>query len=201
MIEYVKEIAAFLIISQIILSIIPKKEYVKYVKLFLGTVLILIVFTPINNILEGSFDFDNILDKITYKQEMMELEKNINNNDDYFSAKAVEAYKEFVKQGVENIVNENNMICKKCVIELTDDKEEIKIKSIYLAVENREDASKIIIDEIVIDETIIDEAIIDAMGSDKSIMNHETNQLKNILSEKLGIEKECIYLNNKGEGM
>lgn len=189
MIEYVKEIAAFLIISQIVLSIIPKKKYEKYVKLFLGTVLILIVFKPINNIFEGSFNFDNILDKITYKQEMMELEKNINNNDDFFSTKAVEAYKEFVKQGVEDIVNENNMVCKDCVIELTDNEEKIKIKSIYLTVENREDASKIIIDEIIIDETIID-----AMSSDKSIMNHEKNQLKNKLSEKLGIDKECIYL-------
>ena len=45
--SYVKNICIFVLIITIILNIFPEKQYIKYIKLFAGILLIALVFNPV----------------------------------------------------------------------------------------------------------------------------------------------------------
>ena len=56
-VEWMKEIAIFYVIGTFIMNLIHDEKYVKYVKLFLGVIMIILIITPVGKFLglDGSF--------------------------------------------------------------------------------------------------------------------------------------------------
>ena len=60
---YIKNICIFMLVITLILNIFPEKSYIKYIKLFAGILLLLIVFNPILKIKNSNLDIGKIIEK------------------------------------------------------------------------------------------------------------------------------------------
>lgn len=72
--EYVIRIICFLVFSSVIMNILPDNNYKKYIRLFMGTLLIILVMKPFVNLNELQIDYFN---KYDYNQIVNEMEEKI----------------------------------------------------------------------------------------------------------------------------
>jgi len=82
MLEYIKTICFFMIVTTVLLNLFPNEQYVKYVRLVIGFILILIVITPIvdkENIVNiEKYLVEFSLEEETISEKVMEYESVIN---------------------------------------------------------------------------------------------------------------------------
>lgn len=80
---YIRNICIFMLVITLILNIFPEKSYKKYIKLFAGLLLLLIVFNPIIKIKNSKLDIGKMIEKYykvnidfntNYEGEMEEIQ-------------------------------------------------------------------------------------------------------------------------------
>lgn len=76
--EIIKEIAIFLILINIISTVIPEDRYKKYIQIISGLVIILIIFNPLNKYLNENILY-NSFEKIYKENEIVEMDKSLSN--------------------------------------------------------------------------------------------------------------------------
>ena len=84
--NYVKNICVFVLIITIILNIFPERQYIKYIKLFAGILLIALVFNPVIRIDKSRINIPKIIEKysnqkinlnVDMDKEMEEIQKKV----------------------------------------------------------------------------------------------------------------------------
>lgn len=75
--DYVKNICCYVILTTIIFNVFPDEKYVKYVKVFSGFILILIIVFPITNAIGKNFDFNEIVNNFALSAGSDDLEEDI----------------------------------------------------------------------------------------------------------------------------
>lgn len=75
--EYIKNICYYVIITTILFNVFPDEKYVKYIKLFSGFILIMIILTPLTKTFNKDFEFQNIIYEFSIDTEQGELENEI----------------------------------------------------------------------------------------------------------------------------
>lgn len=103
--EYIKNICYYVIISTILFNIFPDEKYVKYIKLFSGFILIMIVLPPIAKIFNKDFEFKDIVYEFSIETEQGKLEKEICEYESIIGERIKES--ETVYKYDENIDKEN----------------------------------------------------------------------------------------------
>jgi len=186
MLEYVKEIAIFLIFSQAVMSLIPKKRYNKYMRLFLGAILIVLIVRPINDFFYGTVEFDKILSDIEYGREISELEKNINGADEYLSGKAMESYEILIAGKIDEIVADKGYECKKCDVEFEENEGQYNIKRI---------AAELTVMPASKGEVIVDKVVINVFDDREIYDSDDMAEVKKLISEEYEIGTEYISVN------
>ena len=73
--DWVKNLAVFLIFISIIRNLLPKNHYEKYVKLFTGMLVILLVLQPLSGFLGAQDRIDTLFSLDLYSQEMEEMKE------------------------------------------------------------------------------------------------------------------------------
>lgn len=66
--QYIKNICVFTLVITLILNIFPDRQYLKYIKLFAGLLLILLAINPIVNFGKKRIDISDIIDKFYYSE-------------------------------------------------------------------------------------------------------------------------------------
>ena len=66
--QYIKNICVFTLVITLILNIFPDRQYLKYIKLFAGLLLILLAINPIVNLGKKRIDISDIIDKFYYSE-------------------------------------------------------------------------------------------------------------------------------------
>lgn len=66
--HYIKNICVFTLVITLILNIFPDRQYLKYIKLFAGLLLILLAINPIVNLGKKRIDISDIIDKFYYSE-------------------------------------------------------------------------------------------------------------------------------------
>lgn len=70
--SYVKNICVFMLVITLILNIFPDRQYIKYIKLFAGLLLIISAITPIINFGKQRIDITKVIDKYYSKEITMD---------------------------------------------------------------------------------------------------------------------------------
>lgn len=70
--SYVKNICVFMLVITLILNIFPDRQYIKYIKLFAGLLLIISAITPIINLGKQRIDITKVIDKYYSKEITMD---------------------------------------------------------------------------------------------------------------------------------
>lgn len=174
--EIVKEIAIFLIIVNILSSLMPDDNYRKYLKMLTGIILILIIIQPLHMFLDGAGLEDKIEKKIK-ESNIVELNKSLSGINEDIGNSAKKVYEEEIKNSINDFLEKND----------------IKTNSIEVDMKINDN-----------DELVIAEIFVEVDESNVSDENRECREdyasetrnlyIKNLIAEAYGIDKELIIV-------
>ncbi|MBE5939045.1 MAG: hypothetical protein E7266_01490 [Lachnospiraceae bacterium] len=183
--EYIKEIAILIILSQVIMNLVAKKSYYKYVKLFLGTMMVITLIKPIDKIMDISGNLDYYITGIEIFREKSELKADMELTDSYIKNEAVKAYKKVMEREIELVVTGYNMQYISCDIEFSAKDDIETIKSIRLIIAEKEAES----DNIGIEDIFIEISGKPDKGEDKNEVH-----IRKEICEKYEIDEDTLII-------
>lgn len=93
--QYVKNLCYYVILTTVVFNIFPDEKYVKYVKMFSGFILILIIIMPFTKIFDGNLDFNDIVNEFAVDVGGDNLQNDI------------EEYESIIENRIEESMTEN----------------------------------------------------------------------------------------------
>lgn len=154
--NWVKQIVIFYIFANFVVHVLPNGNYQKYIKFFIGLILIAVVISP----LAGAFKIDTLFEQFynsaVSSDSLSEMKVDLEYADKSRYESIVEPYKNEVVKNVEKIVMDNYLYPAKTSVDFDmDSKSDTfgQIKSINLQVSKKYTSdNKIMIDKIKIDK-------------------------------------------------
>ncbi|MBQ2745981.1 MAG: stage III sporulation protein AF [Lachnospiraceae bacterium] len=172
LLAYIKNIGFFLILVSVVCNALPENSYKKYCKLFCGLVLVVLVITPFNEILNYDGDISDIFQNKSYQSQLMELEANLKLQDEKQFENTLAQYEESLKGEMQGAAaNEGLYIMDVSVNYIYTDSgnDDIELQSLDIVVtdiENNENVEKS--DDINLDEIHIDDIEININKGDEN---------------------------------
>ena len=174
--EMVKEIAIFLIVVNILSSLMPNKNYQKYLKVLSGIVLILIILEPLQ-IFFDSTKLEELVERNLNESNIVELNQSLSGVNEEIGKQAKEMYEQEIADSISKYLVQQG----------------IEINQITVEMEiNQEDALEL--KEVVI--SLKDESykLEEAEESGNRIPETRKQYVKNLVAENYGIETDRILV-------
>lgn len=123
MYNWVKNIAFFMILMSLILNLLPNVQYQKYLKLFSGMVMIILVVSPLMGFLHMDESLERYLNQITFTEEINELKPLLEETDSKRYQAVIEEYKNGMMRDISYRANEEGLSVVYADIQLCEDLE------------------------------------------------------------------------------
>lgn len=174
--EIVKEIAIFLIVVNILSSLMPDDNYKKYLKMLSGIILILIIIQPLHVFFNDS-ELEDMVKRQIEESNIVELNKSLAGINEEIGNGAKKIYEEEIKNSICDFLKKNS----------------IQTDNVEIDMQINED------DELVLSGVFIEIAGNQAFDEDGEYLDNyalETRILyvKNLISDAYGIDKELIIV-------
>lgn len=158
--EWIKNIAFYIILVTVVMNVIPNHNYKKYINLFTGMVMIILVLAPISKLLQINTRLDTNFIKNMYSQELNSLKINSVDASNQSTTQIFDEYKNEIGTQVEKIVNEEGYYMVEADVEMNEDMESeeygnLESIDLVIATEEQEDA-KIEVGKITINQRQIE---------------------------------------------
>ncbi|MGN0379430.1 MAG: stage III sporulation protein AF [Butyrivibrio sp.] len=188
LVEWVKNIAVFYIIATLVKNLVPGEKYGKYIKLFLGIVLIVLILKPIGKIVNLEGQYEKLLGDFTYKTMSNELTGQLEMSGQNRQQIIISEYTKGIENEIKEYVDSLGAYCTDCSIEIDLNPESDRygmISMVRLQVQRAEayNYRGINVDSIVIDSDTAGE------GSFLQV------QIKNYMSDVYNLDRRNIYVN------
>ncbi len=123
--EYIKNIGFFLILVSVVCNALPDNSFKKYCRLFCGLVLVIMVLSPIDAILNFDGDIADIFTTKTYGAKLDELESKLKLQEQLELDTAMVEYEAGLKEMLDDIATEQglNITCVKVAYEYDNEEE------------------------------------------------------------------------------
>lgn len=171
--QWIKNIAFYMILITAVMNVIPNNNYKKYINLFTGIVMIILVISPISKLLGASTRLDSNFIKNIYNQEIVNLKVDAYQISDTSSSKLLEEYKNEISNQIEEIVNKEGYFVVKSKIVMNEDRESDNygnLEGIEVVLSTQEKKNqKILVDKIQIGQ--------------KQFENPEEISVKNVIDD------------------
>ncbi|KAB1438167.1 stage III sporulation protein AF [Candidatus Galacturonibacter soehngenii] len=171
--QWIKNIAFYMILITAVMNLIPNNNYKKYINLFTGIVMIILVISPISKLLGASTRLDSNFIKNIYNQEIVNLKVDAYQISDTSSSKLLEEYKNEISNQIEEIVNKEGYFVVKSKIVMNEDRESDNygnLEGIQVVLSTQEKKNqKILVDKIQIGQ--------------KQFENPEEISVKNVIDD------------------
>lgn len=171
--QWIKNIAFYMILITAVMNVIPNNNYKKYINLFTGIVMIILVISPISKLLGASTRLDSNFIKNIYNQEIINLKVDAYQISDTSSSKLLEEYKNEISNQIEEIVNKEGYFVVKSKIVMNEDRESDNygnLEEIQVVLSTQEKKNqKILVDKIQIGQ--------------KQFENPEEISVKNVIDD------------------
>ena len=136
--EYIKNIGFFLILVSVVCNALPENSFKKYCKLFCGLVLVALVITPIDSILNYNGNISDIFAKKTYGAKLDEMEIKLKLREQLNIENAMIAYEQELTDILEDIAAEQGLqIISSKVDYVYDNENEMVLKGLIFKVGNQ----------------------------------------------------------------
>lgn len=114
---WVKQIIIFYILANIVIHILPKDNYAKYIKFFIGIVLIIIVIKPLTSFfrLDAAFDWFYENTQFSIDEADLKTQLRVVEHEQYNSI--LEPYKNKISEKVMEIVEDNELFLVECEVD------------------------------------------------------------------------------------
>jgi len=152
--SWVKQIVIFYIFSNFIIHVLPNGNYEKYIKFFIGLILIAVVISPLTGFFKLDTIFEDIYNSAISNDSISEMRMDLQYAEKTNYDSIAQPYKEEVIKNVEKIVTDNYLFPVKTTVDFDMDSESKtfgQIKDIQLQVSKKyTNENKIIVDKIKI---------------------------------------------------
>jgi len=152
--SWVKQIVIFYIFSNFIIHVLPSGNYEKYIKFFIGLILIAVVINPLTGFFKLDTLFDDLYNSAVSNDSISEMRVDLEYAEKSNYDSITQPYKEEVIKNVEKIVMENYLYPVKTTVDFDMDSESKtfgQIKDINMQVSKKYTSeNKVIIDKIKI---------------------------------------------------
>lgn len=158
--QWVKDIAFYMILITAVMNVIPNNNYKKYINLFTGMVMIILVLAPISGWLGVDTRFDTNFIKNMYSQELSSMKFDTYELKEDTTTKIFDEYENEIGLQVEKLVKEEGYYMVKSDIVMDEDKESEQygnLESINVVIsEEEQENQKISVSKIQIGENQIE---------------------------------------------
>lgn len=201
----VRNIVVYLILVTIIMNLIGKNSYRKYVSIFTGMVLILIVAKPILGLFHLSDTFNYYFKNNLYMVEAKDMGDELQTSDEAGKQAILSEYQNIVKNQVETVLNRYQLYSSSIQTELNTDESSaeygmvntITIVAAFTHSNQSEDRSNSInVDKIMINQDIkinTKENTV-TQAEDKGPYEEKKSKIREELSSSFGIEEDKIHI-------
>ncbi len=151
----IKNIIIFSLVSFVFLELCPKEEYKKYINLFTGFVLIIIVLNPLVKVFGGEQDINNMIDEYYIANELKDMSIFFEEYDKLHVETVVSGYKDEIIANIRLIVESEQLLLDSADIELDTDVDSerfLAVTSVSLTVTKKYTDSSVKIKDIVLEE-------------------------------------------------
>ncbi|MDO5293102.1 MAG: stage III sporulation protein AF [bacterium] len=208
--QAVKNIIIFMLLITVLSNLLGQSSYKKYINIFVGLVLIIIVVTPILKLINSNQKVDQYFNKNLYKLNASDMTEQLNGADDSYKKIVLKEYKETIKNQIEDELKSHNLSLKQVDIVINEDIEAEEcgqVESLNLTAQKIEENSKendleiSDVDKVVIDKVNINNSETASEETDTGVVDKydtvEELTVKEELSALYGISEDYIKVKIK----
>lgn len=184
-VSWMKGIACFFIISSLVLHIIPNEKYQKYIKMFMGFLMIIFLMQPLGKIFSLDNLFESYLNDNSYNQMSYELEAKLKGVEEERQNIILSEYKEAIREGVTEYLDGIDMELRDLSVSIdTDESSESfgQITSMSLKVTGKGKQKSISVESVNLGKNNAESQLLEI-------------EIKNYLSDFYNLEKHNINVN------
>lgn len=200
----VRNIVVYIILVTIIMNLVGKSSYRKYISIFTGMVLILIVAKPILNLFNLSDTFNYYFDNNLFMVESKDYNDELMAADEAGKQAILSEYQNIVKDQIETILKRYKLYPSTVNTSLNTDESsgeygmvtEITIVAAFTIDDNKTQSSDINVDKIMINQDIKIDGKVEKGQSDKESGAYEgtKNKIREELSSSFELEANQIHI-------
>lgn len=133
--EVVKEIAVFLIVVNILSSLMPDENYRRYLKMLSGIILILILIQPLHTIFNDS-ELEDLVERQIKESNIVELDKSLSEINEEIGNGAKKIYEEEVKNSIGDFLEKNDILTDMIEIHMEiNESDELVISEVFIEIQ------------------------------------------------------------------
>jgi len=196
---WVKNIVIFLLLVVLIDQILPSSNYKKYIKVSVGLVMILLVFTPILNLLNTGSSMDYYFELEDFKISSADLDYDYEVAGEQKKEFVVSQYKDTLIEQIKQLIASEDYRVKAVDVEIEEDYDSEDFGRVYRITitlaqteATAETLTNIKVDEITVEETGSSSESEAGLSDNKK--NEISLQLKNTLTGYYGIDMNNINI-------
>lgn len=155
LLSIVKKVVMFCLISFVILELAPKEEYKKYLNLFTGMVLILLIISPVYELFTGKIPVTDELQKYYLKNELKDMDIYFGEYDKMRVDAVTGEYRKQIEAHIGEIVKQNRMAVEEVLVSLNTDVESenfLQVEAVTVKVSPKYRHESLKIQEIVMEQ-------------------------------------------------
>lgn len=150
---WVKNIVFYMILITTIMNVLPDNQYKKYIKLFTGLLMLILIMAPVGGILQLNDKFNYSYITKSFEQELNSAKSEIQLFENAQTEGLQKAYKDEIESHLREIAKENGLYVFTADTVLSEDLETFgEIREINMTVSYTEENSKIGVEPVVIGE-------------------------------------------------
>ena len=176
LIEIVKKLAVFYVLSTFLMNMVNDEKYKKYISMFVGIVIIIILIRPVGRLLSLDIKFCNLFDYNQTIQMSNELKNEIVLADEKMKEELLAEFNEKVKSDIDEYIRKYNVKLSDIKIEINSDGEIISM-FLYISKSFQTPSVDIILEEYNPSKDLV------------------VIEIKKYISEVYKINKNNIYVN------
>ena len=158
--QWVQNIACYLIFTTVIINILPGKKYEKYLRLFAGMVLILLVLQPLTGALRLEDKITYYFETFTFQNDAASLEMELLGAEETRREMVIHQYEGAVAIDLENMARETGLYPGKTEVEIESDSQSPefgKVKSVKLWVSMTEQMTDAVTEITAVEPVVVGE--------------------------------------------
>lgn len=205
--EWVKNIVIYLILITVVMNLLGKSSYKKYIGIFTGMILVILILSPIIKLFNVEDSFSHYFDVNNFIVEAEDISNRLVEVEEGRNKFVIEEYKEKIKDQIRQIAEGENMFLMNSDIDIYDNREDEnygKIKSIELYLSyfresevdeiKRQNRNRVVIENIKIDNIKETENTMDKEEVKDNVLSISEIELKKAIADFYNIPKDNINI-------
>lgn len=165
--EYIRQIALFIIIVDIFNMIITNDSYRKYLNLFAGIVLVLLVIHPLDRFINTE-DLSYSIEKIFKEENIIEMDKSLSDIDGNISESSLRIYEQEIGGEIKRYLLGKELEVREVKVELKIEEDAIVYSTICIEMDN--------------------------FGKNRSEISTEQKYIESLITEKYSVQADVIEI-------